>query len=223
MRPIRLDLDPANVDITGFASNVTGASWTLTANNSGDNLAHQVSVRNDAVTDHSLKTAILTGTDADGKSQTETINLPAGSATVESSKYFLTLDSIVPSATIGGDTMDIGWLDEFCSKTIVLDHYASVAPAAQVAVTGTINFDIEETLENPIKRTSGDFAENIDPFTYTDQSDLAWLNDANFTGKTASLINSLAIPGIRAIRVVANSYTDGAELQVWITQPYANR
>jgi hypothetical protein len=64
---------PADASLTAFASNVTGASFTLTANSSGDSLAHQVSIRNDSATDHSGKTVTLVGTDADGRSQTEVV------------------------------------------------------------------------------------------------------------------------------------------------------
>lgn len=206
MRPKSFDFDPANADLLGFLSNATGATWTLTATSSGDALAHQVSIRNDTANDHSAKTAILTGTDSDGRAQTETINLPAGSATVESTKYFLTLTTVVPSATIGADTMDIGWVDEFSSKTIPLDHYSQNAATIQVTVTGTIGFDVETTLKDPFSST------------ITDQSTLEWLNDANFTAKTASLANNLAISGARAMRFVVNSYTDTAELQAYLTQ-----
>ena len=206
MRPKTLNLDPANANLTGFLSNATGATWTLTATSSGDSLAHQVSILNDTANDHSAKTAILTGTDADGRAQTETINLPGVSATVESTKYFLTLTSVVPSATIGADTMDIGWVDEFVTQTIPLNHYANNAASVQVTVTGTINFYVEDTLENPFDSS------------LADQSALDWLNDANFIAKTASLAANLAMTGVRAIRIVVNSYTDTAELQVYITQ-----
>jgi len=206
MRPKTFDFDPANASLTGFLSNATGATWTLSATSSGDDLAHQVSIRNDTANDHSAKTAILTGTDSDGRAQTETVALPAGSATVESTKYFLTLTTVVPSATIGADTMDIGWVDEFASKTIPLDHRSYNPASIQVTVTGTINFDVESTLEDP-------FSSSI-----TDQSTLDWLNDGNFTGKTASLVDDLALPGVRAIRFVVNSYTDTAELQAYLTQ-----
>jgi len=94
---------------TGFASNVTGATWTLTATTSGDSLAHLVTIHNDSATDHSAKTATIVGTDGDGNVQTETLNLPAGTATVTSTKYFGSVISVTPSATIGADTMDIGW------------------------------------------------------------------------------------------------------------------
>lgn len=212
MRPKQLDFDPANANLTGFASNVTGAAFTITTTATSDGLAHQVSIRNDSATDHSGKTVTLVGTDADGRAQTEVVTGPAGSATVESTKYFKTLTSATPSATIGADTFDIGWVDEFASQTIPLNWRADTPPIVQVVVTGTINFDIEGTLQ--------DFrADPVAPFTFNDQSDLEWFNDANFTAKTASLTDDLAMPGYRAIRIVANSYTDTAELQVFITHP----
>lgn len=213
-QPIYLDLDPANASLTGFASNVTGATFTITTTATTDGLAHQVSIRNDTANDHSGKTITLVGTDADGRAQTETIAGPSGSATVESTKYFKTLTSATPSSTIGADTFDIGWVDEFTTPTIVLNHYSSNPATVQVTVTGTINYDVEATLSDPFVTT------NSAPFDFDDQEDLDWVNDANFTAKTASVFDDLAVAGIRAIRVVANSYTDTAELQVMITQTY---
>ena len=212
MRPKQLDFDPANADLTGFASNVTGAAFTITTTATTDGLAHQVSIRNDTANDHSGKTVTLVGTDADGRAQTEVVTGPAGSATVESTKYFKTLTSATPSATIGADTFDIGWVDEFASQMIPLNWRSNTPATIQVVVTGTINFDVEATLQDFRGDTSA-------PFTFADQEDLMWFNDANFTAKTASLTDDLALPGYRAIRVVVNSYTDTAELQVFITQP----
>lgn len=215
MRIKQLDLDPADADLTGFASNVTGATFTITTTATSDGLAHQVSIRNDSATDHSGKTVTLVGTDADGRSQTEVVTGPGTSATVESTKYFKTLTSATPSATIGADTFDIGWVDEFVSQTIPLDWRQTSPPTVQVEVTGTINFDVEVTVQ--------DFRMNgAAPFDFDDQEDLAWVNDANFTAKTAALVNALALPGYRALRVVANSYSSGAELQVYISQPDRN-
>lgn len=216
MRPKYFDFDPANASLTGFLSNATGAGpFTMTTTHSGDNLAHQVSIRNDSATDHSAKTFTLTGTDADGRAITETLNAPGANATVESTKYFLTLTSATVSATIGSDTMDFGWVDEFASQTIPLDHYSSVAALIQAEVTGTINFDIEITLDDIFATL--DVAGN----TVDEQADFLWLNDANVAGETASQITVLGAVGIRAIRFVANSYTDTAEVQLAITQPFA--
>ena len=213
MRPKQLDLDPANANLTGFLSNATGAGpFTMTTTSSGDSLAHQVSIRNDAAVDHSGKTFTLTGTDADGRTQTDTVTGPTASATVESTKYFLTLTSATVSATIGADTMDFGWVDEFATQTIPLDFYAITPAVIQVDVTGTLNYDIEYTLQDV-------WNAGLAPFTIADQEDFQWVNDANWTAKSADLTDDLALPGIRAIRVVVNSYTDTAELQVWMTFP----
>lgn len=217
MRPKLLDFDPANANLTGFASNVTGATWTLTANESGDGLAHQVSIRNDSATDHSGKTATLVGTDADGRAQTETIALPAGSATVESTKYFLTLTSVTPSATIGADTMDIGWVDEFASQTIPLDSYRENAPTIGINVTGTISLDVQLTNDDV-------FAHNKEytpaALVKADQEAYLWLDDATLAAVTADAHAALGIWPVRAMRIIANSYTSGAEAQVTLTQSW---
>lgn len=219
MRPKRLDLDPANANLTGFLSNSTGAGpWTMTTTTSGDGLAHQVSIRNDSATDYSGQTFTLVGTDADGKAISDVVTGPGNGATVESVKFFLTLTTSTASgAGIGADTIDYGWVDEFSTKTIPLDFYLSSPPVIQVDVTGTINFDIEVTLQNPYPNLTH---ENDAPFDVDEQADLSWINDANFTAKTATLVDDLATEGVKAIRLVVNSYTDTAELQVHISQPY---
>jgi hypothetical protein len=203
-----VDMDPANTSATRYLSNATGATWTLTNTTPGDSLARVVTITNDSATDHSAKTAILTGTDADGRAQTETVNLPAGSGTTTSTKHFLTLTTVVPSATIGSDTMDIGIGDDIVSKTFPMNHWSDVGASAFIDVTGTINVDIEVTYDPPNR--SGDF-------TWTDQSTPAWANSTNFAGKTADTHAQLDT-GIYAARFRINSYTDTAELQGWISE-----
>jgi hypothetical protein len=206
------DMDPDNTSATRYLSNATGATWTLTNTTPGDGLARVVTITNDSATDHSGKTAILTGTDADGKAQTETVTLPTeagGAAPVTTStKHFLTLTSVVPSATIGSDTMDIGIGDDIVSKTVVMNSWSDVAASAFIDVTGTINVDIEVTYDPPNR--PGDF-------TWTDQSSPTWVPAPNFTGKTADTHSTLPT-GIYAARVQINSYTDTAEVQAWIVQ-----
>jgi hypothetical protein len=198
MLPQRYSFTPANASLTGFASNVTGATWTLTATAATDSLAHQVSLRNDTATDHSGKTATFVGTDVDGFPLTETISMPGTSATVETTGYFKTLTSVTPSATIGADTMDIGWVDEFISPTIGLDWRGGIV-GLTINVTGTINYTVQET-NNDIQ--------------VTDRTTILWLNsdDTNVVGATASKnSNYIAIP--IATRLVINSYSSGATIQ----------
>lgn len=185
---------PANASLTGFASNVTGAAFTLTANDSGDSLAHRVSIRNDSITDHSGKTVLLVGTDADGKAISESVTGPGSSATVESTLYFMTLTSATPSATIGADTFDIGWVDEFVTKTIPLDWRAGSA-LLRVTVTGTINYDLEQTLSD---------IQFVDSITW-------FVGDAGHDDETASISVTFTVAP-KAIRLKANSYSSGAAL-----------
>ena len=213
MRPKELDIDPANANLTGYLSNAQGAGpWTMTTTSSGDGLAHQVSIRNDAAVDYSGQTFTLVGTDADGRPQSDVVTGPNVSATVESAKYFKTLlTSTASGAGTGTDTFDYGWVDEVASQTIPLNHLAGVPPTIEVNLTGTAGYDIEVSMRNP-----WGLVYNTD-----DQEDLAWVNDANWTAKSADLIDDLALAGFRSMRVVINSYTDTAEMQVYIVYPSA--
>lgn len=199
MRPNVIDIDVADADLTGFLSNATGATWTLTATAPTDGLAHQVSIRNDTANDHSAKTAVLTGTDANNAVLTETVTLPAGSATVESTGYFKTLTTVVPSATIGADTMDIGWVDEVSSATYQIDWCSPYACNISVDVTGTIDFTVQETFVD---------IQNTTPL---------WVNISALASKTADT-TSVAAVGATAIRVIVNSYSTTAELQMYTSQ-----
>jgi hypothetical protein len=191
MRLQTIDIDPANVSLTGFASNVTGATFVLTANDSGDGLAHQVSIRNDTVNDHSAKTVTLVGTDADGKALTEIVTGPGVSATVESVGYFLTLTSATPSATIGADTFDIGWVDEVASKMFPLNWRNNSIPTISVDVTGTIAYTLQQCFQNVL------------------------------AGETPVWQDVGTLGYATAIRIRVDSYTDTAELQAYIVHPDA--
>jgi hypothetical protein len=169
----------ADANLTGLASNVTGASWTLSANSAGDDTAHKITIRNDSGNDHSGKTGLITGTSPNGQPQTETLALPAGSATVTSTKYFATVTSVVPSATIDADTMDIGW--------------AAAAVTPWVSLRGSTDFKVG-------------FGVTVDSGSpnYTVQHSFASggaFDHASVAGKTATASGEYLSP-IQALRVV---------------------
>lgn len=221
MSPIRLDFDPANADDNGIADDlVVGTSWSSSdtewvATSSGDSLAHQLVVTT-AGNEPGGNAPILTitGTDADGRTQTDTVTLP-NATTVETTKYFLTITSASASAaTI--DTFDIGWVDEFASKTIVVDWYCEYAPLVSLNVTGTINLDIELTNDNPflLGRTDNEVPA---AFQIVDQSAMLWINDDAIAAITADGHWQISDWPIKALRLVCNSYTDTAEVQAHFT------
>jgi hypothetical protein len=200
MRPNIVDLDVADASLTGFAEDVTGAEFTLTASAATDGLAHQVSIRNDSVTDHSGKTVTLVGTDPNGAALTEVVTAPGTSATVESTGYFLTLTSATPSATIGADTFDIGWVDEVATATYPIDWRSPYACNISVDVTGTIDFTVQQTFANVLAGEAP-----------------VWANITALASKTADTTSTAAV-GATAIRTLINSYSSAAELQVYTSQ-----
>lgn len=196
-------LDPADANLTGFASNVTGAAWALTATSSGDNLAHQVSIRNDSANDKAAINITLIGTDQNSVLQTETITGPGASATVESTLYFLTLTSVTPASTWGADTADIGWVDEFASQTINLNWAAEDAAVLVVDVTGTIDFTLQQT------------------FDLLESSTVRYQAIGGASAKIADGIwNSTG--GATAVRLVVNSYSSGADIRLNVNQTAAS-
>lgn len=211
MRPKLWSYTPVTTSATGFASNVTGATWTLTATAATDGLAHQVTIHNDSATNHSGKTATLVGTDADGNALTEVLALPAGTATTTSVNYYRTLTSVTPSATIGADTMDIGWTVPAYGPTIPVDFYQEqFNVGVSVDISGTINYTIQYTpsdvytLSNP-PQGSG--------------STVNWIDMASpFAGATADQAAATTVP-VRAYRVKINTVTNGATLKFSLIQP----
>jgi hypothetical protein len=199
---------PSDENLTGFASNVTGAAFTITTTSVPDGLAHQVSIRNDTGNSHVGKTITLVGTDADGAAQTEVVTGPGGGATVESTKYFKTLTSATPSASIGADTFDIGWVDEIASRTIMLDS-ASDAPGAlvQVDIGGTINFSLQVTAA----------ARDL----YTGQESWPWIatTTTGLFGATADKMGNLVEVGSNAMRFITASYSSGATAAIYVSEP----
>jgi hypothetical protein len=208
VRPLFETFTPSTPSLTGFASNVTGATWTLTATSVPDGLAHQVSLRNDSGTDHSGKTATFVGTDQDGAVQTETIAMPGASATVETTYYFKTLTSVTPSATIGSDTMDIGYVDEFSSRTYPANWRGSQAIISTVP-SGTINTTVQYTNDN----IQGQ------PNTTAHSRPYNWQTDLGVPTTNATASGSTPVWVIpMAWRLIANSYSAGATVELTISQ-----
>jgi NMD protein affecting ribosome stability and mRNA decay len=207
----QVDMDMATEDTDGFANDVNttaGLPFTLVSTSAGDSLAHKVVITpSGSVTGNYT----LTGTDADGREQTETLATDTVNA-VTSSKYFLTLTSVLAPAGIAAETVDIGWADEVASAMIMLDSSRGTAAMVSVDHSGTANWTIQTTNQAVTLNHAA-------PFTVTDQEDIFWFADANFTTKTADTHNYLALAGRTAMRMILNSYSAAAELQIYASFP----
>ena len=212
MRPKKLTFAPVAVDADGICeSQTTGGAANLTIDGafaSGGvatlDFARQIGITSDA--DDSGNAFTITGTDSDGQAQTETIATGPNAATVESTKYFLTVTIVaIDGATVGNIT--VGTVDEFVSQTIPLDHRSDIGANFSVDIAGTVNFTVQEAFE-PLN--------NHLP-TSKPQQDVHWsaitgLSGANADSKAAGL------PGATAARLVVNSHSAGATLAVTVVQ-----
>jgi hypothetical protein len=182
----------AATNAIGYAENATGASWTLTATTANDGCAHPVTIHNDSSTDHTAKYITLAGTDAEGRAISEHLHLPnthgSGSDTVTSVLYYKTVTSpIVPSATIGTDTMDIGWTAVAVTPTYPISR--SKEGLMSCYVGGTINYTPQKTNDPIYSDTTPD-----------------WQTLA--AAGTASTMTAVPV-GITGLRALVNSHTSG--------------
>lgn len=199
MRPIKLGpYSPVTAVTTGFATALTGAGpFTPTSTSCSDGLSHLVTLTSAA--DLHAITVTLTGTDSSGNPLTESLAGPAATTTT-STKHFLTLTAVAVSATLGANTMDVGYSANSVTPAIPLDRRSPAQAAMSVVATGTINFNIDRTL--------GDI------FSYSAEA-LPWDNIAD--SLIANVATDLGI-GSAATRLHIASVTNGATLTVYISQ-----
>lgn len=184
-----------------FANDVTGLVWTITTNAISGGQAYKIALKNNSATDHSAKTVVFTGPNPDGRTQSETINMPAGNATVFTTLYYSGLATAVPSATIGADTMDIGFTSAFATPTIPVSFYATNTMVS-VDYTGTMTYSVKTTCDNVQTKTP--------PFYWQDAG-------APFIAATTPQ-NSAFLASPRALAVEVASYSGTPTFEFSILQ-----
>jgi hypothetical protein len=112
------------------------------------------------------KTMTITGTDANGNIQVDTVTLPSAS-TVYTSLDFLTVTGITISATAAGAII-VGTNGIGGSRWVRLNDFAPSNISIQCDVTGTVNYTIQATLDDP-----------NDPFNPTPAEDVIWVNSSD--------------------------------------------
>ena len=192
-----------------FAANVTGATWALTTSAITNGMAHQVTIKNDAAVDHSGKTAVITGFYGIYPIA-ETVSLPGASLTVKSTKYFTKITSIVPSATIGADTMDIG-ICEISVTTLIKNNWhgdnqgicTTVTIEAQSAIDYTIQFTRSRIEPLVYQHPTNCYTGLYDQWNWFDSDDT---DVVNATTSTSTNVQECPL----AYRWLMNSYTNNS-------------
>lgn len=201
---------PAAASTTGYATAQTGATWTLAATTAADSLAHLTTITNNSATDLSSKTALITGTDADGLPQTETLTLPGASVAVTGLKYFKTVTSIVPSATIGAPTVGLGWAATAVGPTVELNwRQNQFQVSIGLWITGTISVTEQHSFD--YLRDSNTVGPNLG------SQNANWWNDTYLTAVTASTESNYILPPVLT-RLKINSVTATATVTQYIIQ-----
>lgn len=197
-----IDLDPTDTDADGIAEaqQLVGAgNLTLDGTSGGGPFDYERMVTLYSTGNLSGVTFTVTGTTRNGATISEDITGP-NNGTVVSTKYYYTVTSIAADGAVGTD-MTAG-ISQFTSRCFPLSYSNDDPYTITVLVTGTINYTAEECFEDIL--SEGDASP-----TYFAISDL--------TSKTASLTTDGSTHAT-AVRVKSNSFTNGAELKVIITQ-----
>jgi len=106
-------------------------------------------------------TAVLTlsGNDVDGNAVTENITL-AGAGTYQSVLDYLTNIAISSSASTAG-TVAIGTNGVASSGWVTLNHWSPGGVAFQINVSGTVNYTVQQTLDDPNNSVNPVLPQNV--------------------------------------------------------------
>ena len=208
MRPIKIGtLTPTGTSPIWFNRNgltSTGAAVAVQTTSTFDGLAHRVTLTAPVQATLAGIAFTIVGTNAMGIPQTEVIAAgPASGATVSSTQFFLTVETIQPSATMGVLVVSVGLLAEAVGSWNNLENTMS-APMVMVGVTGTINYSVFQTPANI--------------FDAPERDAIYTAIGMPIVGLAAVTANALAAGGesCRAIMLRVNSFTAGATITVYI-------
>lgn len=148
-------------------------------------------------------TFTVAGTNANGEEISEAGITGPNAGTVVTTKLFKTITSVTPAATIASD-VEVGTVATTLSAESTLfslEAQLGTTPTYFVNVTGTINYTISETF----MPTTTAFADHV------------FMPLSAHTAKTA---DTVAVGTLHAtgLKVTINSYSSGAELQVYVNQ-----
>jgi hypothetical protein len=153
------------------------------------------------------KTFTLVGTDANGSTQTEVLTAAASATTVHSALDFSTVTAASISSAASG-AITIGTNGVASSRWVRLDEWANPTATIQVTVSGTVNYTVQQTMQDPNSPTNP-----VLPYlvNWTDAP------DPNVVGSTGTFGSSFTNSPLW-VRVLLNSETGTGSLSAVIAQ-----
>jgi hypothetical protein len=187
MRPVTVTVGPlATAIANAICLSQTPAAGALTLN--GALVTSGVAVMDQprrvlitATGNESAKTFTITGTNWSGQVWGETITGP-NATTTQSVLDYATVTSITISAA-AANALTIGTSGVASSPWVRLDHWSQPETSIQATVTGTVNYTVQQTLQDPNSSTN--------PVT---PSLITWVNssDPNMVGATGTIQSNYA-------------------------------
>jgi len=212
MRPVKIGtLTPLAADIDFFNAQgltSTGGAVIPTVTSTTDGLAHKVTLTAPVQATLAGVTFTIVGTDGGTNLVQESLIGPASGATVTTSRQFMTIKTITPSATMGGLTLAVGIsASEAITQWVNLEN-TTTSPMIFVHVTGTINFTVFQTPANIF----------IDYPQDADDSEFYLNLSAPIAALEAKTADTLANgnDSCRAVLLRVNSFSVGATITFYV-------
>lgn len=99
------------------------------------------------------KTFTVVGTDVNGSVQTEVLTAASSATTVQSALDFKTVTAASISSAASG-AITIGTNQVASSRWVRLDEWGNPTATIQVTVSGTVNYSVEQTMQDPNSPTN---------------------------------------------------------------------
>jgi hypothetical protein len=153
------------------------------------------------------KTYTIVGTSDGNVAQTEVLSAAASATTVYSALDFKTVTSITMSSAAAG-AITVGTNGVASSRPIRMDGYANAQSALQVTVSGTVNYSVQTSMDDPNS-----------PFTSVAPYAMTWIDslDPNVVAATGNVASYIAITPT-FVRLLLNSETGTGSVSMTITQ-----
>lgn len=211
MRPIVVQVGPlaapSATNIAGSQTPGAAGNLTLTAGaiaKTTPDTPRRVLVTTSA--DESAKTLVITGTDWNNTIISETMTGP-NNTTAYTNYDFKTVTQIAVSAAFTG-AVTVGTNGIASSRPIFIDPWAPSQTSLQVVVSGTINYSVQQTLDDPDSPTNA--------VAYTS---VTWVShpDASLVAATATAQGNYAYSP-RMVRILVNSNSNPGSVVMTVIQ-----
>lgn len=173
MQPITVTVGAvASSDVSIAAAQNVVAATTLTLTAGAASLAYPAQLNLVTSANYTGINFTVTGTGATGQTQTEVIAGP-NTSSASSVLFYKSVTSIVSSGGVGGGAVSVGTTGVTSTRWVYFDSWSTGTTALQCNASGTVNYTVQSTLDDPSSPTNPVSAVNC---VWLDSNDTAVVN-----------------------------------------------